>query len=167
MHDEAARAPLARRARALMNVKRLDAVLAGGVGADDEFAMGDAFDGRQDGSGIIVLGEVAPGAGFDRMIDQVAADVSGEHDDASVGIGLVERSHGVERIEPGHLKVHEDDVGMTLTGLVGQVAGIANLSEPGESMGLIEPGVESFADHVVVIDTKDTNWLSIPMSDHD
>src|SRR4051812_38462567 len=80
----------------------------------DGGAEGDApchyvVDGGEDRIGVVVLGDVTPGAAGQCAVDQLEAEVAREHDDA--GCGAAERDLGddLEGVLAGHVDIEEDD----------------------------------------------------------
>src|SRR6201996_1716500 len=89
-------------------------VLGGGV--DDGAAAGDVVQGAADLLGAGVFGQVAAGAGAERVDDRVVVGVGGEHDDLNIGAAVAELTGGGGAVQMGHAQIHQDHVGLGLLG---------------------------------------------------
>jgi hypothetical protein len=102
------------------------------------------------------LGEEEVGARGPRVALGGAAGVGGEHDDGGVG-GPGLRAHapaGLDAVQPRHVDVEEDDLGLDLARALDRLEAVAGLAHA-VARDVLERGGDEPADAGVVVDDED------------
>jgi hypothetical protein len=113
------------------------------------------IDGRNEDAVGVVFKDVAAGAGFDHLLNEILGLVHGEDEDFGVGRRFANATSGVDTVKERHANVEDRDVRFVLGGFVSSFAAIsgfgANFPTGMTFMERAQPG----ANHRVVIRDED------------
>ena len=104
----------------LAGSEEASAIVGGGsadAGGEVGFVMADGVDGGEENAVGFVFEDVAAGAGFDDLLNEIIGFVHGEDEDFGVGgRGLADAASGFDAVEEGHADIEDGDVWFELGG---------------------------------------------------
>jgi len=134
--------------------------VVGGVGGDGGvrdpggekwLVLAESLDGVEKDAVGFVLEDVAAGAGFDDLLDEVVGLVHGEDKNFGGGRGFADLAGGFNAVEERHADVEDGDVGLVLGGFFDSVAAVGCFGANLPTGARLKESTEAGADDGVII----------------
>lgn len=80
----------------------------------------------------------------------------------AIGLASLDEPRRLDAVHAGHLRVHQDDVGIELDDLIERIAAIDGLADDGDVRLVTKDAAETVANHAVVVHNEDTHLQQNP-----
>ena len=129
---------------------------AGDAGGEVGLVVTDGIDSGEEDAVSVVLEDVATGAGFDHLLNEVVGFVHGEDEDFGVRRGGVNAAGGLNPIEERHADVEDRDIGLEFGGFFDRIATVGGFGADFPTGATLKESAEAGANDGMIIRDKDT-----------
>ncbi len=126
---------------------------------DGGLAAGDPLECLVEFLGAGVLGQVAAGAGPQRVDDGAVISVGGEHEHLDVRVVFSEETGGLDAVAAGHAQVHQYDIWVLLGRQRQGLCAVGGQADDLDAFEQPQQSAESLADYALVVGEEHANGL--------
>jgi hypothetical protein len=130
----------------------------GDAGGEEGLVLAESVDGVEEDAIGFVFEDVAAGAGFDDLLDEVVGLVHGEDENFGGGRGFADMAGGFDAVEERHADVEDGDVRFVLRGFFDGVATVGGFGANLPAGSRFEESAEASADDGVIIRDQNGEW---------
>ena len=117
--------------------------------------LAEGLDGVEEDAVGFVFEDVAAGAGFDDLLDEVVGLVHGEDENFGGRGGFADLASDFDTVEERHADVENGDVGFVFDGFFDGVAAVGSFGADLPARARLEKSAEAGADNGVIIRDQD------------
>jgi hypothetical protein len=127
----------------------------GNAGGEEGFVPTEGLDGVEENAVGFVLEDVAAGAGFDDLLDEIVRLMHGEDENFGGGRGFADLAGGFDAVEKGHADIEDGDVRLVLGGFFDGVSTVGGFGTDLPAGARLEESAEAGTDNGVIIGDQD------------